>query len=655
MVTRAFRPDIAYSELAHTFRKLNDKRGGDIQHSDNKSNKQGRQHPGFEKLLRILPEKARNFDGTEFGQPAAMAYLGKRVDEESLRKQAEKLRTSSPEQMCEIAMVMAEMIESAAPDHDKYFQTDAKTRSHVFTGSKWRSGWVFLMGSTLHSELEQRFGERDFLVFAQNGGNLKNAVYLGPRETAAVYFLQIMVRYAMIWGCINPGDDHEMGHFLERDMPGVVVAHGKLTPIEELLLLGLMKMGAPAVVPTAYPWDLGSHIRAEGIDRIVEAAIRFPNLRVKEIQGKTIDLPIFCNPANITAPFEVESTIGGGDSFFILMPATAENGIELPRSDDLTKADAIGIMIEIGDKRLDVSTSEYIEKDALRGISTITGLRAEQSKEGKFFVHCAKGVKADASIVAEALQRWILYEFPYLENIHIRILTGDDVKKVRAAVDEFRAQRQKVVREESDDTVNYFHYCLECQPFSKDHVCIITPDRPPMCGRDRLMQKAAALFGVSRHPWKRRELEEQEIRGTIAVRNAIDVKKGEYSEVNQAIERLSPSHIKRVQLHGLKEFPHTSCGCFQFLVFWIESLQGIGIMERDYQGEAPEGFTWDKLANAAGGKQTPGIVGVSRNYLRSKRFMQGEGGGDAVRWVSPRAFEVLKDLLPHPNEVQIGK
>lgn len=622
---------------------------------DNKGNGQGRLLPGFEMLLGLLPDKAEDFRGTEFGQPVAVAYLGKRADMESLRKQAHELRISSPEQMCEVAMIMAEMIESAAPDHDKYFQTDAKTRSHVFTGSKWRSGWVFLMGSSDHSELVQRFRERDFLVFAQNGGSLKNAIDLGPRETAAVYFLQIMVRYAMIWGSINPGDDHEMGHLLEKDMPGVVIAHEKLTPVEELLLLGLMKMGAPAVVPTDYPWDLGSYVRAEGTDRIVEAATKFPNLRVKEIQGKIIDLPVFCNPANITAEFEAESSIGGEGSFFVLMPGDVENGIKLPENEDLTHCDAIGIMVQIGDKRLDVSTSEYIEGDSLRGISAITGLRAEQSKEGNFFIHYMKGVKPSASIIAEALQRWIPYEFPYLENIHITILTRDDVKKVRSVIDEFRIQRQKMIVEESDDTVKYFHYCLECQPFSKDHVCIITPDRPPMCGRGRLMQKAAALFGVSRHPWKRRELEEQEIRGTIAVRSAIDVKKGEYFEVNQTIERLSPSHIKRVQLHGLREFPHTSCGCFQFLVFWIESLCGIGIMERDYQGEAPEGFTWNKLANAAGGKQTPGIVGVSRNYLRSKRFMQGEGGLEAVCWVSPRAFEVLKDLLLHPSEVQIGK
>ena len=141
----------------------------------------------------------------------------------------------------------------------------------------------------------------------------------------------------------------------------------------------------------------------------------------------------------------------------------------------------------------------------------------------------------------------------------------------------------------------------------------------------------------------------------IRVNQPIDIKKGEYSEVNQAIEKLAPSHIKRVQLHAVRDFPHTSCGCFQFLVFWLKSMDGLGIMERNYPGEAPEGLTWNKLANDAGGKQTPGVVGVSSAYLRSKRFMQGEGGPGAVRWASPRAFETLKDHLPRQEKVRVGQ
>jgi len=618
-------------------------------------NGNGQPHTGFEKLLRMLPEKSQDFGGTEYGQPAAMAYLGNKSDAGSICKQAEELRTSPPERMCEVAMVMAEMIEAAAPDRGKYFQADDRTRDHVFNGSKWRSGWVFLMGGGDHSELAQKFRGREFLVFAQNGADLPKVVDLGPRETAAVYFLQIMVRYAMVWGQIKPSDDHEMSHFLEQDMPGVVVAHGKLTPVEELLLLALMKMGAPAVVPNDYPWDFGRYVRAEGLEKTIEAATKFPNLRIKDIRGKLIKLPDFCNPANIRMPFEAATSVDGTGSFFLLRPGRVEDGVALPEKRDLAEGETIGIIIEIGDTRLDIATSEYLEKSALRGISAITGVRAERSEDGDFRIHLAQGAKADASIVAEALRAWILYEFPYIEKAHVTILTGKDANVARAAAEKFQTERREIIQNESDDTVEYFTYCLECQPFAKDHVCIITPDRPPMCGRDRFQVKAAALFGASWHPWKRRGLAGQQLRGAIRVGTALDTRYGEYVSVNKAVKRLSPAHIGRVQLHGLREYPHTSCGCFQFLAFWTNSLDGIGIMERDYKGEAPDGITWDKLANAAGGKQAPGITGVSGNYLRSRRFMQGEGGFAAVRWVSPKAYTALKDLLPDPGNIQIGK
>lgn len=326
----------------------------------------------------------------------------------------------------------------------------------------------------------------------------------------------------------------------------------------------------------------------------------------------------------------------------------------LPKSNDLSDCDDIGIIIEIGDKRLDVSTSNYIEKTALRGISSIAGIRAEITGDGALVINCAEGVKPDALMIAEALHKWILYEFPYIERVHVKIITGDDTKKAKEMAEVFRTKRNEIIENESDDTVQYFHYCLECQPFARDHVCIVTPDRPPMCGKDRLQVKSAALFGASRHPWKRRDLEDQDIRGSIEVGAGTDPEYGEYTSVNKAVEKLSPSHIKRVQLHGLREFPHTNCGCFQYLVFWLQSLNGFGIIERNYQGEAPEGLTWNILANAAGGKQTPGVVGVSRSYLLSKRFMQGEGGLDSLRWVSPKAFEAIKDRIPNEDNVQVG-
>jgi hypothetical protein len=582
-----------------------------------------------------------------------MAYFGERADAARLRRRAEELRTADPKRQCEWAMVMAEVIESVQPDRDSYFITDARARGYVFGGAKWKAGWVFLVGEGDHSRLASRFKERNFLVFAQNGAGV-DAVDLGPRPTAAAYFLQLMVRYAMIWGRIEPGQDHEMSHFLEADMPGVVVADGPLTPTEELLLLGLMKMGAPAAVSTEYAYDLGRQVRADEPDEIVEAAVRFPNLRVLEAGSEERALPEFCNPAHVRENIDEAGRAGGEGSFLLARPESAEEGTRLPPQDDLPEGGGLGILVRIGDARLDVPTSSWVEKGALDCISMMEGVRGEQ-EEGGLVVRWAAGCRPSAERLAEAVRRGLRYYFPHMERVNVELLTGaaalDDA---RPAVERFRAERRAAIAAESDDSVSHFHYCIECQPFSKEHVCIITPDRPPMCGRNPYMVRAAAAFGAYWHPYKRREIEDEPLRRGIEVGEPLDAERGEYRSVNETAARLTGGALSRVSLHSVREHPHTSCGCFKFLAFWLEEEGGIGVMERGYEGQAPGGLTWDHLANAAGGKQTPGVTGICGDYLRSDRFLRGDGGREAIGWLSPRACEAVADLLPDPGAVQVG-
>ena len=74
-----------------------------------------------------------------------------------------------------------------------------------------------LSGKASVDQIARRFGVRASTV----EGWRDQALPL--RDTGPIYFLQLMVRYAMIWGQIPPGEDHEMGHFLEQDMPGAIV------------------------------------------------------------------------------------------------------------------------------------------------------------------------------------------------------------------------------------------------------------------------------------------------------------------------------------------------------------------------------------------------------------------------------------------------
>jgi CO dehydrogenase/acetyl-CoA synthase beta subunit len=83
------------------------------------------------------------------------------------------------------------------------------------------------------------------------------------------------------------------------------------------------------------------------------------------------------------------------------------------------------------------------------------------------------------------------------------------------------------------------------------------------------------------------------------------------------------------------------------LAFWIEEVKGIGIMSRGSEAIAPSGANWEQLANRAGGKQSPGIMGVSVYYIRSARFLQGDGGIHNVVWLDSGLYKRISDkLLP---------
>ena len=69
-------------------------------------------------------------------------------------------------------------------------------------------------------------------------------------------------------------------------------------------------------------------------------------------------------------------------------------------------------------------------------------------------------------------------------------------------------------------------------------------------------------------------------------------------------------------------------------------------MNRGFEGAAPNGETWDTLANRAGGKQADGVTGLSAGYFRSPRFLQGDGGWGAVVWTTSKVLDEVRDLLP---------
>ena len=120
-----------------------------------------------------------------------------------------------------------------------------------------------------------------------------------------------------------------------------------------------------------------------------------------------------------------------------------------------------------------------------------------------------------------------------------------------------------------------FCACTECRPFSLVHTCILTPGRMPMCGsRSYASVKAAAYFGSDQVPWKRPSEKDLPMRYVFPKGELLDAERGEYEGCNQVYRELTGGQLQRVFLHSVRDYPLTSCGCFQALAFWLPEVAG---------------------------------------------------------------------------------
>jgi hypothetical protein len=630
---------------------------------------------GVRALLDLLPDAFGRFEGTEWPMPVAWAFLAGPPDVERVRRALVEHAEDEIKKSIEPALLAAEVIEAAQADRQKTFITDNQARTSAFRGAKWRAGWVCLVGGGPQAELAKRFKQDRWLIFAAGPAGPDVDVPLGDRPTALISFAQLIVRYGFIYGLIPPGEDHELGHFLEADLPGVVVATAPLSPVEALLVLGLMYLGAPAVVPPSFPYDYGRRMIAETVDDIVDAASRFPNLRVRKTTEGQVALPEFCDPVHRSEPFQAARSWGGSpESWFCVRPGggrmrsdplmsfrwglTPFSGPpdELPSMRPGEAGEGLvvegepgpdlGLLVEIGDPRANDLVTDWLERVAGGAPSYIQGVRADLRSAPR--IDLAAGANPRPAQIAEAVRSVLRHQYPLLKDINV-LLTFDreQIVRLRPEVEAFKSRRYAAVEALSDQTVSEVYSCIDCQTFAHGHVCFLTPGRPSMCStRPFLSAMAAAYFGDVQEPWRRRAVAGRPHQQVVPLGRCLDPAKGEYEGLNRAAEDLSGGLVRRVFLHDLRDFPHTSCGCFWAIAFYIPEVDGVGIMTRDYTGRAPDGSTWMTLANRAGGKQAPGMAGIGRDYLASPDFLRGHGGLRSVVWASAKAAEALREVDP---------
>jgi acetyl-CoA decarbonylase/synthase complex subunit beta len=241
------------------------------------------------------------------------------------------------------------------------------------------------------------------------------------------------------------------------------------------------------------------------------------------------------------------------------------------------------------------------------------------------------------SYVGKVLLKLFKSELPIIEKMQVTFVT--DAEKVKGLYDEalqIYETRDARARGLKDEEVDKFYGCVLCQSFAPTHVCVITPQRYSNCGAISWFDGRAAASIDPKGPVF-----------TIERGELLNPVQGEYSGVNEAVKKKSLGEITQVSLYTAFGHPHTSCGCFEGIAFYIPEVDGFGIVHRGFKEVTVNGLAFSTLADStAGGRQVDGFHGISIEYMRSPKFMQADGGWNRVVWMPKEVKERVKKFIP---------
>ncbi|HTX61355.1 MAG TPA: CO dehydrogenase/CO-methylating acetyl-CoA synthase complex subunit beta, partial [Methanobacterium sp.] len=299
----------------------------------------------------------------------------------------------------------------------------------------------------------------------------------------------------------------------------------------------------------------------------------------------------------------------------------------------------LGISIKIQGKKLEKELEGVIERRIHELSNYVKGFMHLNQRDQIWCRVSQEAHEAGFKLYhfGKALSILLREDFPLIEKIAVDIMT--DQSEVESFLETARAAydyRDSRARELSDEDVDVFYGCTMCQSFAPSHVCVVTPDRTALCGAINWFDCRAAARMDPEGPIF--ELERGEV---------IDSEKGEYSNVNATVSEKSQGTTERVYLHSLFEYPHTSCGCFEAVAFYIPELDGIGLVNRDFRGQTPLGIPFSTMAGqCSGGKQVEGFIGLSIEYMKSSKFLQADGGYHRIIWMPKELKESLVEFIP---------
>jgi acetyl-CoA decarbonylase/synthase complex subunit beta len=313
-----------------------------------------------------------------------------------------------------------------------------------------------------------------------------------------------------------------------------------------------------------------------------------------------------------------------------------------PDLKDLKEGSAypLGILVETAGANVDQSLEGVIERRIHGYLNYIEGFMHLNQRYDIWMrlgkKSFQKGLNSFEQI-GKVLYRLFKSELPIIEKVQITFIT-DPAKLSELypnALADYEARDAKA-RGLKDEDVDKFYGCVLCQSFAPSHVCVITPQRYSNCGAISWFDGKASASIDPKGPVFAIE------RGEM-----INPEKGEFSGVNEVVKKRSMGEVNQVWLYTAFDHPHTSCGCFEAVAFYVPEVDGFGVVNRSFKGVTVNGLPFSTLADStAGGRQVDGFHGMSIEYMRSKKFLSADGGWNRIVWMPKEVKERVKDFIP---------
>ncbi len=600
------------------------------------------------------------YQDTAYYLPISYAISGSGIDSKQAAEQVFAAAHQSPLVGAEILLACR-----GASDGPPYtgFIEDAVIRKLGYTlvdGSIL--GLTLIVGNPAKADYAaaicRELQEKLMLTFLSGGvvGSLTSAgvkvgldlrlVPLGKESLAAVHFADILARVAMMFGGVAAGDAHRLVAYASERAKAFVIAFPGMTEEEIAFIDGLRVLGIPILHMGGYD---GEGWTQAAPTEIVKTGMELRGIRV---QVTSIPIPMACSPAfegKAIRKEEMYAEFGGTRSpaFELLRVKDAHDVTDGkvtvigPEIDAVPKKSAapLGIIVEVAGKAMKKEFEPVLERRIHNFINYGEG-SWHSAQRDQIWVRVSEDAVSQGLKIADLgklLAAKFRMDFPtLLDAVQVTMITDrDQVLSAQKEAEHLYAERDERIAGMKDEDVTQYYSCTLCQTFAPNHVCVLTPERPALCGA------LTWLDGKTAYEMSPSGANQPIDKGTL-----INDEAGEFEGVNRFVRQASHGEVERCVLYSIMDAPMTCCGCFEAVAMILPETNGIMIVSREYKGETPSGMTFSTLAGTiGGGAQTPGFIGISKGYILSDRFIQAEGGLSRIVWMPSVVKEELETRL----------